>query len=63
MTRRPRGSFLLYAASFAALVAAGALLAIAAITFLDEPALLWGSVALSVVAVLTAAAGLLVPRR
>lgn len=63
MTARTRGSFLLYAVSFVSLAAAGILLAIAAITFLDETAVLWASVALSAVAVVTAVAGLLVPRR
>ena len=63
MNRRARGSFLLYGVAFASLVAAGVLLAIAAITFLDEMAILWASVALSALAVVTAVAGVLVPRR
>ena len=63
MSGRLRGSFLLYAVSFGALVGAGVLLAIAAITFLDDPTVLWASVALSAVAVATAVAGVLVPRR
>ena len=60
---RPRGSFLLYAVAFSALVIAGALIGIAAITFLDNLTLLWASVALSVVATVAAIAGIVVPRR
>ena len=60
---RPRGSFLLYGVAFAALVIAGALIGIAAITFLDNLTLLWASVALSVVATVAAIAGIVVPRR
>jgi len=60
---RPRGSFLLYAVAFGALVAAGALIGIAAVTFLDNLALLWASVGLSVLATVVAIAGIVVPRR
>ncbi|HSL11576.1 MAG TPA: hypothetical protein VLA82_09725 [Actinomycetota bacterium] len=60
---RPRGSFLLYAVAFGALVVAGVLIGVAAITFLDNLALLWASVALSALATVSALASVLVPRR
>ena len=63
MTGRPRGSFVLYAVAFGLLVAAGALLGIAAVTFLDSLPVLWASVALSALAIVAAVAGIVVPRR
>jgi hypothetical protein len=58
-----RGSFLLYAIAFALMVAAGIVLAIAATSFLESLPVLWTSVVLSALAVVTAVAGLVVPRR
>lgn len=63
MSDLARGSFLLYAIAFGLLVAAAAVLAIAATSFLESLPVLWMSVALSGLAVVTAIAGLFVPRR
>lgn len=63
MSDRSRGSFLLYAIAFGLFVAAAAVLAIAATSFLESLPVLWTSVALSGLAVVTAIAGLFVPRR
>jgi predicted neutral ceramidase superfamily lipid hydrolase len=61
--RRARGSFLLYAVAFALMVSAGVVLAVAATSFLESLPMLWTSVILSALAVVTAVAGLAVPRR
>jgi hypothetical protein len=53
----------LYAVAFGLLVAAGALLGIAAVTFLESLPVLWASIALSGLAIVAAIAGIVVPRR
>ena len=59
-----RGSVVLFAAGFVAVLTAGLLLGLAAREFLREAALLWASIAVSVVAVvLLAVRRSLVPRR
>jgi predicted neutral ceramidase superfamily lipid hydrolase len=58
-----RGSFLLYAIAFGFLVAAGVVLVIAATSFLESLPVLWTSVVLSILAIVTAVAGVVVPRR
>ena len=63
MTERPRGSFLLYAVAFGLLAAAGGLLGIAVITFLESLSVLWASTALSGLAIAAAVAAIVVPRR
>ena len=63
MNGRARGSFLLYAAAFGLFVAAGVVLVIAATDFLSSIPTLWASVVLSILAVVCAVAGLVVPRR
>ena len=63
MTERPRGSFLLYAVAFGLLVAAGALLGVAVVTFLESLSVLWASTALSSLATAAAIAAVVVPRR
>lgn len=62
-TPRPRGSMALYAAGFAAMLAAGVLLGLAAREFLRESGLLWASIALSTGAVVLAVLSVIVPRR
>ena len=62
-TPRPRGSMVLYGAGFVAMLAAGALLAVAAREFLQESGLLWASIALSAGAVVLAVLSVTVPRR
>ena len=63
MTELPRGSFLLYAVAFGLLVAAGALLGVAVVTFLESLPVLWASTALSGLAIAAAIAAIVVPRR
>ena len=58
-----RGSLVLFAAGFAAVLASGLLLGLAAREFLREAVLLWASIAASVVAVGLAVAVVLLPRR
>jgi hypothetical protein len=62
-THRRRGSFALYGASFALVLAAGVSLAIAATNFLASVTPLWISVALSSTATVLAIASIVVPRR
>lgn len=59
----PRGSALLFAAGFVAVLAAGLLFGFAARELLRESALLWASIASSAVAVVLAVAAILVPGR
>ena len=58
-----RGSAVLFAAGFVAVLAAGVLFGLAARELLREAALLWASIAASAVAVALAVAAVLVPRR
>ena len=60
---RPRGSMSLYAGAFVAVLAAGALLALAAREFLRESGLLWASIGLSGLALVLAVLSLVLPRR
>ncbi len=59
----PRGSALLFAAGFVAVLAAGLLFGLAARELLRENGLLWASIASSAVAVVLAVAAVLVPGR
>ena len=58
-----RGSAVLFAAGFVAVLAAGVLFGLAARELLRESALLWASIAASVVALALALAAVLLPRR
>ncbi len=60
---RPRGSALLYSASFLLLLVAGAALAFAGRGFLQSTRLLWFSIVLSLLAACIAVVSLFLPRR
>ena len=60
---RPRGSVVLYAAAFASMIAAAAVLALSARDFLESISLLWVSAALSAAAIVLAVLGVVGPRR
>jgi hypothetical protein len=59
----PRGWVSLYAVGFVLLVLAGATLVSAALGFLESTRLLWISIGLSALAIVTAVVGVTLPRR
>jgi hypothetical protein len=58
----PRGRLILYAAAFALMILAGALVAVATRDFLRNTALLWVSTGLSLTAIIVAILAVTLPR-